>query len=490
MKSDPMAHLEDLEALSGFLRCQSLATQSFNDALVCASLYGRLHWDNISGLFSDDSFEQALFEKWRQEFCIGDKIEREQIVEGGLCHILTRYYPSGGHSRLFRQISKGIADRGLTQSLIVTQKTLPRSIKHFPDYLASTLVLSGNMAQRARDIYAKARNADTVLLYTHPDDIGGALAARALRSEGIKVLFVNHADHVFSFGPGACDSVLEICATGWKTTQERRSPKAQSFMGIPMTSASEYVPVSKTNRSGPILSIGGPGKFRPSSELSFPQFLADLLEAVPNDVVLIGPTIKQEWWKLVLERFPGRIQLMGIQPPEVLEKEYCRASCYVDSFPMDGGTVFSEAVLSGLPAFSLNSQAALGISPADALRCAGPKELVAAVSSYLNGGTYPFEIEAVQSLIATDFNNEATVERIINAANGDKVPLPDYLLRLGNRSPDYNVLNWRANSELHIPKRAWRKLSFITKLRLFYNSRLLKLSSKTARTLKRRIILG
>lgn len=490
MISDPKAYLKDLNALSTFLKVESLSMKNFNDALVCASLYGRLHWDNISGYFGDDEFERMLFEKWEEQFHHGPQASYRNEQKGKWCHILTQAYPTGGHSRLFRRLSNGLADRDIEQSLIIARKSSRKVLKSLPSYFTSTTVLFGNAASRARATYAQARKADVVLLHNHPDDIGTALAARALQRDGTQVLFVNHADHVFSFGVGACDLVLEICATGWKTTLERRAPKAQSFMGIPMTSASVKAPERQSDRSGPILSIGGPGKYRPSSKLSFPNFLAELLEAVPNDVVLIGPSPREEWWRPLLEKFPLRIHLLGIQPPEVLEKEYRRASCYVDSFPMDGGTVFTEAVLSGLPSFSLNSEAALGISPADALRCTGPKELVSALASFLNGGTYPFEIEAVRELIEKDFTNEATVERVIRAAHGDAVPLPDYLIKLGNRSPDYNAVNWHAGSQLHIPKRAWRKFSLKTKFHIFRKAERLEISPINARLLKRRIAFG
>lgn len=490
MQHDPIPILSELDTLSTFLRREALGIKDFEDALVCAGLYGRLHWDNISGFFGDDTFEQELFERWQDQFSPPPSSSPKTDQRDGWHHILTEVYQSGGHTRLFNQLSTGIANRGKKQSLIVTRKAPAKAMSNLPNHFTATTVLLGTAGQRARALYQQAHSAEAVLLYNHPDDIGTALAARALKRDGIRILFVNHADHVFSFGPGACEIVLEICATGWKTTKNCRSPIGQSFMGIPMTSAKAATATVRLDRTGPIVSVGGPGKFAPSAELSFPAFLDKLMAAVPNDVVLIGPSPKQDWWQPVLDKYPSRLHLLGVQPPEVLKAEYERASCYIDSFPMDGGTVFTEAVMSGLPAFSLNKDAALGISPADVMRSTDSDELVANVADYLQGGIYPYDFETVRTLVKQDFSNEATVDRVLQAAQGEPVPLPEYLRKLGNRSPNYNAVNWLAASQLHVPKRAWRRLSLKTKLRLMKKIRSLDLNGSTVRKLKRRILFG
>ena len=57
----------ELMALSDLLRAQTLHASTLNDALTFARLYARLHWDNISGFFSDEDLEQALFEHWKNK---------------------------------------------------------------------------------------------------------------------------------------------------------------------------------------------------------------------------------------------------------------------------------------------------------------------------------------------------------------------------------------------------------------------------------------
>lgn len=481
---------QDMDALSSFLRSEALNAGTFNDALVCASLYGRLHWDNISGFFGDDELEAKLLDRWQDEFSGQPVQKKSDDLPQKWMFVLTQVYAGGGHSRLFRQLYTGLAPHGVAPSLIVTHRAGSDVLKALPDQLASKDVLKGSPANRARTLYTRLLDADVVVLLNNPDDIGAALAVRALHQTGKRVLFVNHADHVFSFGPGAADAVLEICATGWKTTAERRTAHSQCFMGIPLVSGAEERNPIRSNTTGPILSIGGPGKFKPSASLNFPSFLDQLLRQVPNDVVLIGPSKKDDWWDAVSRAHPGRIHLMGVQPPETVQSEFRRASCYVDSFPMDGGTVFSEAIMNGLPAFGLNRNSALGISPADGLRCDGVDQLVGNITTYLQGGDYPADLEAVQNQIRSEFSNTAVAARVYDAASGTYTPLPDNLHALGNRGPDYNADTWRDSGRLFVPKRAWRKLALGARLRMLGRVGKLGLSSGVARELRRRILLG
>lgn len=485
-----LPHVRDLDTLASFLRREALTASKFNDALVCATLFGRLHWDNISGLFGDDELETQIFDRWKSEFptpssrTLSDSKPRKWVF------VISRASAAGGHSRLMKQLSRGLERYGIKQSLIVTHRAPSGVINSFPDQLRNAVVLKGTPASKLRSLYSTLLDADVVLLLINPDDIGAALTARALREINKCVLFVNHADHVFSFGPGAADTVLEICATGWNTTADRRLPNSQSFMGIPLVAeAAETLP-TRCDTSGPILSIGGPGKYKPTANLNFSAFLERILSVVPNDVVLIGPSNKQDWWANLSRKHPGRVHLMGFQPPETVNSEFKRASCYVDSFPMDGGTVFSEAIVNGLPAFGLNRKAALGISPADALRCDGVDRLTAEVLQYLKTGKRPAGLSIVKKQIQAEFSNKAVAGRLYEAASGSHSSLPDFLIALGNRSSDYNAEHWRENSKLYCPKRSWRKLSIGMKLRMLRNLGELGLSRSVAKELRYRLIFG
>ena len=481
------AHVSAFKSLAAFLRQAALSADRFDDALVLATLYGRLQWDNISGQFSDDPLEVALFDRWQHEFTAKLTPAKETDT---ICHVLSELYTHGGHSRLFRMLVGGLSDSGLTQHAIITERAKEEALALVPQN-CPIRVLSGSASERAKAVYASAMTAQAMLLQTHPYEIGAALAARAVRRDGGRVLFLNHADHVFSFGPGTSETVLEICGTGWRTTHERRAAENQHFMGLPIA-RSDTAPIPlRVDRDGTILSIGSSAKYQPSDTLNFPEFLSTLLDRVPNRAVIIGPDpVKDPWWQPLIERHADRIEMPGIQPFDRIAAEFSRAACYIDSFPMDGGTIFSEALLNGVPIFGPNRDCNLGISPADKLRCVGTDQLLDDVTAYLGGGDLPAQQADVQEQICTEFTETDSVRRVLKALKGEAVPLPPVLVELSNRGPDYNAENWMSNGRLTVPKRLWKRLSVRAKLRVWRGLGAVDIDKDTRQNLRRRLIAG
>lgn len=477
----------DLDELSFLLRHESLSASNFCIALVFASLYGRLHWSNNSGFLSDEELENSLFERWKNEL---RTVRRPDRVSGSWCHLLSRPYVSGGHTRLLRQLANGLDDCGQSQYMIVTQEVNAKTAASLPVALQNIIALKGNLAQRAQECLEAGLRAEVVVMHTHPDDIVAALAARAMRQLGTKVLFINHADHVFSFGHGAADAVLEISAIGWKATQLRRHAQAQHFMGIAIRSEKDELAAETTSRSGPILSIGSPVKYQPSTELNFANFLERLLCKVPNEVVLIGPKGTEAWWASLRARFPDRVQFMGVLPPNAIQQFYRRASCYVDSFPMEGGTAFPEAMSHGIAAFGLNRKSALGFSPADAVRCDGEDDLVAEIAEFLGGGPFPEKMRLARERIAREMSREATVRRLRASTQGQGAELPAYLAALGTSSLDYFAKSWEDKGQLVLPRKLWRLLPILTRIRLVQSVSRLQMSRRTSSELRKRILFG
>jgi hypothetical protein len=449
----------DLHALSDVLASAALNSNNPNDALALLRLYARLHWDNISGHFSNEQLEASIFEKWRRGL---PETRQAALPEVDFLHIASQTHEQGGHSRLLQRLSVGLSKYG-SQAMLLSDA---RKRNHVPDFPGPVERLRAKPAECAAAIIAASRNAGTILLHIHPDDSPAAFAARALRAAGKRVLFVNHADHVFSLGPGASDVVLEICMTGWKTTRDRRAARAQSFMGIPIVDENVHVREHSPPRDGPIVSIGGPGKFCPTDGLSFPDFLMNVMSQVSNDVILIGPSSKEAWWKDVTDAYPGRIHLRGFVPAGEVDEILRSASCYIDSFPLDGGTAYPQAAALGVPCFAPNAGDASGVTPTEELRFETVAALQTALVSYLNGGAYPFDLKAVQAKLSQDFSNAAVAGRVMEAVNGDLVPAPEALIQLGQRDSDYNARRWVKQNKVAVPKRLWRDLSPMMRVRL------------------------
>jgi hypothetical protein len=449
-----------LDTLSDILRSAVLESGNLNDGLALLRIYARLHWDNISGHFGDEPLEVAFFQKWKHHAL---STPQPPLPHTSFLHIATQTYGQGGHSRLLWRLAQGLSTHG-TQTLLLTD---PRKSNYVAGFPGSITKLHGKPAARAAAIVAAAQDAETILLHIHPDDAAAAFAARVLHAQGKRVLFVNHADYVFSLGASAADVVLEICMSGWITTRDRRKPRAQSFMGIPIVDDNAQLSTHAAPRNGPIVSMGGGGKYHPTPGLSFPDFLMGLLPHIKNDVVMIGPSNKQPWWEDVTKAFPGRIKLCGPLPPTQVEEILKSASCYIDSFPLDGGTAYPQAAAMGVPCFAPDAPNASGTSPIEDLRFDTVDALQAALASYLNGGSYPFDMKTVQDRLIQDFSDSVVAGRVIKAAKGTLVAPPAYLPPLCRRDSDYEARRWAEQNSVHLPKRLWRDISIVARFSLY-----------------------
>ncbi|MGK7651077.1 hypothetical protein ACSQ76_01125 [Roseovarius sp. B08] len=471
----------ELKLLSDLLSSAALSSTSINDALAFLRLYARLNWENISGFFSNEPLEDAIYNEWRQSLCCSD---HNSFPQADFLHIATQTHRQGGHTRLLWNLSEGLRDYG-TQALLLTDARKRNFVDDFPGPVSR---LEGPLAARSAGIVAASRNAKTVLLHIHPDDSPAALAARVLRAEGKRVLFVNHADHVFSLATGAADVVLEICMTGWKTTSGHRSFRAQSFMGIPIATDRKPQVPHVAPRDGPIVSMGNSWKYDPAQQLSFPDFLMRLLPKIQNDVVLIGPSEKDGYWKEVMDAFPGRIRLCGLLPTNEVDRILKSASCYIDSFPIEGGTSYPQAVMAGVPCFAPNANEASGITPVEELRFETVDELEHEVVKFLHGEPYPFDLNATQRRLRRDFSEAAVAARVLAAIQNNFVQPFDYLERTGRRDPDYNAKRWIEAVEVRLPKRIWRDLSPFARIRFLGMVRKSKLSKTSKNTVTRELV--
>jgi len=278
--------------------------------------------------------------------------------------------------------------------------------------------------------------------------LGAALAARVLRDEGHHVVFVNHADHVFGFGHGAADVVAEVSGFGWKLTAERRTARAQHFLGIPVPPPPAPVPADETQRAivtGPVLSIGAGRKYRPDNEVSFPAFLMALMVRTDRPVELVGPNSKEPWWQPVKARFGSRLRLRGRLSFEQTRERLASAACYVDSFPVTGGTALTQGLMAGKAVFAPPFSAG-GYSLADVLRSASVAAMTDEIIKFLETGEEPASQALVRKRIENEFGKEGISNRIILLETGSFKPPPEELLADG-LDLRYHVDAWYRSGE-------------------------------------------
>jgi hypothetical protein len=227
---------------------------------------------------------------------------------------------------------------------------------------------------------------EKVVLHIHPEDFVAAVAMRIVKqSGGTKFYFVNHADHIFSFGRSASDCVLEVSAFGEALGRARCPGLFSSFIGIPLPIKLESIKFNlNAAEKNTILTSGSFWKFKPKLGYSLPLFLNNVLKKEKNiklNVLGVRPLKDYWWWSLKL-KYPGRVSLKKSVPFEEYKKILKNHLFVLDSFPVTGGTAFPEAIINGQLSIGISSPAS-GYTPADRLRISDPEEIISILENPL-----------------------------------------------------------------------------------------------------------
>lgn len=437
-------------------RSAALSATRTEAALGAGSMLGRIFWLNDVGTVEDEALESALHE--RHGPSLAEAAAKFRIDDQPLdwLHIITEAYDSGGHTQLLEAVlSAQTAHRRLAVAVTTTQT--PRFAKRCAEFGIPVHRLKGSLASRAARLIALGRRAQRIMLHIDPDDLGAAIAARVLRDEGHEVVLLNHADHVFGFGHGAATIVAEVSGFGWRLTAERRVAQAQHFLGIPTMTASPQPTLEaamQAAKEGPILSIGSAYKYRPNGGEDFQAFLMALMSRTDRQVDLIGPTPEDPWWKPVLARHGSRLRLLGRLSFEDTLAHLAAAACYVDSFPITGGTALTQGLMSGKTIFAPPYPAG-GYSLADALRAPSIEAMTEQVLAYLASGKEPPEQAVIRRRIADEFGTEALKHRLARLEQGAKDPPPEEMLAAA-QDMDFFTKAWRQGgaSVFAVPRQA------------------------------------
>lgn len=408
------------------VRRLALEASSLDDALSLGCQYGLLRRRNHDGTYDDAAFEEALFAR------VADALPNMAPVPGPeVLHIFTETYPVGGHTRLALEWIRIRQDKE-SQGVLFTHAAHPMTVQALERMAVPQYVATGRPMERLAHILRHAEGAGTVILHIHPEDCVAAMAAHHLHARGARVLFVNHADHVFSFGTSAASAVLEVSGFGWATTERKRRAACQSFLGIPLPEGSGSPVASQSTRpgprdlAGPVLSVGAPVKYRPVGDANFAEFLNRLTAVIDNEFHFVGPDGTEDWWSDLTDQARQKVRFFGPLPVEEARRRMRECAAYVDSFPMPGGSAFQEAFMLGAPAFGLLVGAG-GYGMVDCLRSRTLADLVDALAAMLGPGARGADRESddrLRARILDDFSDAAMSRRIAAALAGERVPLP------------------------------------------------------------------
>ena len=438
------------DQLSNLRRCirkSVIGSKTLDRALRYGQFYGSVSWQNCDGFFHDNELEQILFTAFRSDLL--PRQDNCRTDSNDWLHVISAAYDVGGHTKLLVRLVKIQRSQGMRVAVAITRHGTQRFKKLCEDLGCTIHYLKGSPAERVRELILIGRTSKMTMLHIHPDDLGAAIAARALRTEGRKVFFLNHADHVFSFGPGACNAVVEVSGFGWQTTEKRRAARAQHFLGIPI----DYLPNDGEKLlvdKSPLLTVGASYKYEPFNGLDFPNFAIKLLDGCNRNLTIIGSDGSESWWSRLKTRHGERVNFFGSLPSAETQDHIAAAACYVDSFPVTGGTVFTEALVAGKTVFGPPNPV-VGYSIADVLRSSSIAGMATEIFEFLATGIEPEQQAIVRRRVMEEFGEEAISTRLAKLESGYfETPPPELLLTRNDF--DFHINIWRSKNIINTPR--------------------------------------
>ncbi|ASD23148.1 hypothetical protein B7495_14390 [Cryobacterium sp. LW097] len=288
-------------------------------------------------------------------------------LKGHVVHVLSQAYSAGGHTRLvWRWIEN---DTTRINSVVLTgQQGIP-----VPHQLADAVAASGghivSLGETSSSLLIRAAElrrisetgADTIVLHVHPYDIVPSIG---LVNVSARIVFLNHADHVFWIGGSIADMVADIRPAGQKLSiAERNLPGALSaILPIPLTTpphadkrvARDLLGIAQD--AVVIISIASGYKYGASLGHHFIDIHREFVLAHPEVVLrVIGPASDGRW-QAISDETGGRLRAVGMV--QGLESYYAAADIYVDSIPFASLTSLLDAAVRGVPVLALSETGA------------------------------------------------------------------------------------------------------------------------------------
>lgn len=328
-------------------------------ALEQAEQLGLLLRANEVGIYSLNELETFLIDNIFSELSINyDVIDNSRHDE--IVFIATELYHTGGHTRLMERLASFLDTK---PDLLITKKTIESIIKREEGFFSSIhhgRVDGCTVLEKISFFLTVILQYNIIILNTHPEDIYAIVAcglAKKIKKD-IKIHFVNHADHTFSYGSSIADVWFEISGYGVAVDAMRGLKAKKCFLGIPIDTSKQNSESSYKFENGDlILSAASPSKYEPTNQHSIMPLVSALLDKYDkSNFQIIGVNfLTNYWWWAIKLKYWNRLTLSKSLPYEEYIKATSEAKLYIDSHPLPGGTAFAEQFLQGRLCVGLKS---------------------------------------------------------------------------------------------------------------------------------------
>lgn len=390
--------------------------ESLKESLADARILGGILSYNNIGVYSLNEIEYALSNRYINEIDVLTLDEISSVSINDIVFVISQPYLSGGHTRLMERLSSYLEN---TPDLIITRKASndekARMDRYFEKVLLYTEDEIPDDINRIFKIASSLSKYKKIILNIHPDDIHTIVSCTLAKkiNSSLKVHFVNHSDHTFSYGSSVADVWFEISSYGRKIDERRELKAEKSFLGIPlgneMESKKNLLINKKIQDDDIFLTAGSSYKFNKKNNISFKEIISYIMEKYPKSTFyIIGcDIVNYPWWIVEKIKYKNRLKLISNIPYEYFLQIANNASVYVDSYPVPGGTAFPEQFISGKKCIGLISPLQ-GYSPAERLKKNNIKDMF----EYMNTSE---EIDETYHMLKEINSQEAVKNRLNNA---------------------------------------------------------------------------
>ncbi len=376
-------------------------TADLDHALAFAQAYGNLLWFADVGIHDAPRVELDLIERCTPVAELQPGPRPDDGVS--VLHVITEPLLTGGHTRLMERLAEM---QGAPTDVLITRCASLEVQQHIAYFFQNTWVLSSNRLHDAlMEMVTILCGYQKVVLHIHPDDITAVVACGiAKRLVPLEVFFVNHADHVFSYGTTVADYYFELSGHGRRFDLTKTITGRKSFLGIPVNTKQAK---KAENLSPPrlaqllFISAGSDIKYKPRKGADIFALVSRILEGYPQSrFLIIGTDIKTAfwWWPLKL-KYRSRLSVKAHLNFKEYGEVVSQADYYVDSHPLPGGTAFAEQFIKGQRCVGLLAPLQ-GYSSADRLKRPDIEGVMHTIANYQYSNDVFLAIEKINSFEA------------------------------------------------------------------------------------------
>ncbi len=351
------------------------------DYLFVASTYA---WTVNLGILSDDELENLLSKSGE---CIKEernvRCNNNQRTQGNvktIAHAVSFLNDVGGHSEILRQwieILGGLVEK---QYLYVTNvSNVPTRYSYLDDLAGQGVCIrqlpyNSLYTDRIRKLvgFIEEDSPDILILYINPNDVV-AVAALSAIADKPRVVFFNHADHIFWLGKSVIDLLIDFRNVSVKYSTSLRGIDPNRIRLIPLTTNIQPRKVCRDTYGVPedstlSVSVGSYYKVAGGQEPNYFEMINELLARFPNHYHLFVTDYPDQAEQQYASAEAGvSRRFISTGPLADLAPVYGVADFLIETFPLCGCTVRVEAMACGVPVVAFRNRKYDLLSECDAL---------------------------------------------------------------------------------------------------------------------------